>query len=370
MNPALVPEEIVSYGYWYGGVQRPGERVREIISDDDNGTGYWRFGEMYGLQPGMGSQGDLPNDFKFQFGGAVFRDTTRNLNRYGIYGSLWVQLADDDPIGSRVFPPFQGINGGPNGGPILTIAGDEIDAFVVPLAIRPGTILESGDTFSFSAQLAPTLAGRVDVTISGPNGITHAISGRANAIGYYYDPSQDFLVEIPGLYHVSVKATFDSPTSAGPISAPFPTGTVLGAVEDGFDIYVVPLDSTPLKTTHPRWSVWDETNPNMQDVTLIVGSPEEQQGEMHFTIGMPGHLLDSGTIKLTDDWARIVYEPFTLRKIFPNIDIGGRVRNASGLADTIWINVLLTTNSGEFHARQFTLQGPDLLIPLLEGERR
>ncbi|SVD83874.1 uncharacterized protein METZ01_LOCUS436728, partial [marine metagenome] len=94
------------------------------------------------------------------------------------------------------------------------------------------------------------------------------------------------------------------------------------------------------------------------------------QGEMHFTIGMPGHLLDSGTIKLTDDWARIVYEPFTLRKIFPNIDIGGRVRNASGLADTIWINVLLTTNSGEFHARQFTLQGPDLLIPLLEGERR
>jgi hypothetical protein len=281
-----------------------------------------------------------------------------------------VQLADDDPVGSRVFPPFQGINGGPNGGPILTMAGNEIDAFIVPLAVRPGTILEIGDVFSFSAQLAPTLPGKVDITILGPDGFTNTYSGRANAIGYYYDPFRDFSITTSGLYHVSVTATFDSPTSAGPMSEPFPTGTVLGAVEDGFDIYVVPLDSTPLKTTHPRWSVWDETNPNMQDVTLIVGSPEEQQGEMHFTIGMPGHLLDSGTIKLTDDWARIVYEPFTLRKIFPNIDIGGRVRNASGLADTIWINVLLTTNSGEFHARQFTLQGPDLLIPLLEGERR
>jgi hypothetical protein len=370
MNPALVPEDIVSYGYWYGGVQRPGERVREIISDDDVGTGYWRFIEMYALQPGMGVEGDLPNDFKFQFGGVVFRDTTRDLSRYGIYGSLWVQLPDDDPIGSRVFPPFQGTNGGPSGGPILTLDGKEIDAFVVPLAVRPGTILEAGDTFSFSAQLAPTLPGRVDVLISGPDGIAYAISGRANAIGYYYDSSQDFSVATPGLYHVSVTATFDSPTSAGPMSEPFPTGTVLGAVEGGFDVYVVPGNSPPLKTTHPQWSVWDETNPNVRDVTLLVGSPEKQQGEVHFTIGMPGHLLDSGTVDLTDGWARIVYDPLALRKIFPNIDISGRLSDVPGLADTVWINVLFEADNGSFYARQFTLQGPDLLIPLLEGERR
>jgi hypothetical protein len=96
--------------------------VREIISDDDVGTGYWRFNDMYAFQPGMGANGDLPNDFKFQFGGAVFRDTTQELNRYGIYGSLWVMLADNDRKGSRVFPPFQGANGGPSGGPIMTLA--------------------------------------------------------------------------------------------------------------------------------------------------------------------------------------------------------------------------------------------------------
>jgi hypothetical protein len=370
MNPALVPEDIVSYGYWYGGIQRPGERVREIISDDDNGTGYWRFGEMYALQPGMGSRGDLPNDFKFQFGGAVFRDTTRDLNRYGIYASLWVELAYDDPIGSRVFPPFQGINGGPNGGPILTLAGDEIDAFVVPLAVRPGTILEVGDTFSFSAQLAPTLPGKVDVTISGPDGFTTTFSGRANAIGYYYDPSQDFSITTSGLYHVSVTATFDSPTSAGPMNEPFPTGTVLGAVEGGFDIYAVLRDSPSLKTAHPQWSTLDETDPGVQDVTLLVGAPEEQQGKVHFTIGMPGHLLDSGAVDMIDGWTGIVYEPLALRKIFPNIDIEGRVEHASGLADTVWINMLLEADNGGFYARQATLQGPDLLIPLLEGEHR
>jgi hypothetical protein len=129
-------------------------------------------------------------------------------------------------------------------------------------------------------------------------------------------------------------------------------------------------------------------------VTLLVGALEEQQGKVHFTIGMPGHLLDSGAVDMIDGWARVVYEPLALRKIFPNIDISGRAHwlirrwyplpipgmpdfhgagieeTLLGLADTVWINVLLQTDSGSFYARQFTLQGLDLLIPLLEGERR
>jgi hypothetical protein len=371
INPALIPEEIVSYGYWYAGIQRPGERVREIISDDDVGTAYWRFGEMYALQPGMGNQGDLPNDFKFQFGGAVFRDTTRDLNRYGIYGSLWVQLPDEDPTGSRVFPPFRGVNGGPDGGPIMTIGGEEINAFVVPLAVRPGTILESGQTFSFSAHLAPTLGGSVEVVVSGPNGITNTFSGRANTIGYYYDPDQDFIIETPGLYHVKVTATFDSPTSAGPMTSPFPTGTVLGAVQDGFYIYVVPRGSLPLKTTHPKWSVLDEVSVDeIRDVAILVGAPKKESGTVYFTIGMPGHLLDTGFVDLVDGWARVLYEPLVLKKKFPNIDISGRISNKPGLADTVWINVLVETSGGEFYARQFTLQGPDLIVPIIDGEQR
>ena len=132
----------------------------------------------------------------------------------------------------------------------------------------------------------------------------------------------------------------------------------------------MPRNRPPLKTTHPQWSVLDEANKGVQDVTLIVGSPEEQPGKVHFTIGMPGHLLDSGTVDLTDGWARIVYEPFALKRIFPNIDITGRLSEGPGLADTVWINALLEADSGGFYARQFTLQGPDLLIPFLEGERR
>jgi len=97
------------------------------------------------------------------------------------------------------------------------------------------------------------------------------------------------------------------------MSEPFPTGTVLGAVEGGFDVYVVPRNSPPLKTAHTQWSVvvgddnwlrFYEANSDVQDVTILVGSPEEQQREVHFTIGMSGHLLDSGTVYMIDGRAK------------------------------------------------------------------
>ena len=359
LNPALDPSDIVTYGYWYSGIERPGERVREIISDDDVGTGYWRFNDMYAFQPGMGANGDMPNDFKFQFGGAVFRDTTQELNRYGIYGSLWVMLADNDRKGSRVFPPFQGANGGPSGGPIMTLAGEAIDAFVVPLAVRPGTILEAGDSFSFAAQLAPTLPAMVDVTVTGPDGFSRAISGRANAIGYFYEPARDFVVTTPGIYHVSVTATFDSPTSAGPMTEPYPTGTVLGASANGFDVYVVSPESPALSTTHPAWSVVR----GFQSVPLQVSLPQEQSGTIYYTIGMPGFLLESGTVKSSEGWTTMVYDPARLSRTFPNIDAVGRTGYEPGLADTVWVNILMEGEDGNFYARQFTLQGPDLIVP-------
>ena len=54
----------------------------------------------------------------------------------------------------------------------------------------------------------------------------------------------------------------------------------------------------------------------------------------------------------------------------PDFHGAGIEETLLGLADTVWINVLLQTDSDSFYARQFTLQGLDLLIPLLEGERR
>ena len=243
----------------------------------------------------------------------------------------------------------------------MTLSGQEIDAFLVPLAVRPGTILETGDVFSFSAHLAPTLSAKVDVTITGPNGFSQIISGRSNTIGYFYDPTQDFEIKTPGIYHVRAIATFDSPTSAGPMSAPFPTGTVLGAADGGFDIYVVPKNSPLIQTSHPEWSVVM----GLPKVPLIVGAPRGVKSEaVHYTIGMPGFVLESGTVELTDGWAVVEYDPIRLAQTFPNIDTRwsrtSKHPKRVGLVDTVWVSVLLVSDEGNYYARHFTLQGPDL----------
>ena len=133
---------------------------------------------------------------------------------------------------------------------------------------------------------------KVDVSVSGPKGFSRTFGGRANAIGYFYDPGEDFVVTTPGIYHVSVTATFDMPTSAGPMSRPYPTGTVLGAIENGFDIYVVPPDGPALATSHPAWAVVR----GVVEVPLLVEAPDgSSSGTIHYTMAMPGFLLESGT---------------------------------------------------------------------------
>ncbi|MFN8543759.1 MAG: hypothetical protein U0807_06090 [Candidatus Binatia bacterium] len=359
VNPAEEPADIVSFGYAYAGIERPGERVREMISDDDNGVAYWRYNELYGLQPGMGAAGDLPNDFKFQFGGAVFRDSVHAVRAYGIYASLWVHLPSGatTDANTSVLPPLQW---GPGGDPILTLGGQPIDAFVVPLAARPGTILEVGDRFSFSAQLAPTLPASVSVTVTGPDGASHTIAGRANAIGYFYDPAQDYVVSTPGVHHVAVTATFDGATSAGPTSPPYSTGTVLGAVAGGFDVYVVAADTPALPAGLPPWSVVAGAGP----VPLTVHAPfGVQTGTVHYTIAMPGVLLTSGTAAVADATATIVYDPLLLAQTYPNIDTDGRLVAGPGLADTVWVNLAFEGSDGTVYAEQLTLQGPDVYLP-------
>ncbi|MFN2169604.1 MAG: hypothetical protein ACK2U9_25510, partial [Anaerolineae bacterium] len=117
-DPAVFSDDIDLWGYWYGSSERPDVRVREIISEDNMGTAYWRFNDTYGYQIGESAEGDLPGDIKWEFGGAVLRAPDEGVNEYAIYSSLWVLLPHGcDAYGcARVTPPFRGagaLNGGP-----------------------------------------------------------------------------------------------------------------------------------------------------------------------------------------------------------------------------------------------------------------
>ena len=362
-GPQMVPPFVnpdqsdVHWGYYYSANGRPGVGVREFVGTAQSANGYWRFDTPYGYQLGNGYEGDKEDDFKFLFGGAVYRAPESEFSFYGAYGALWVMLPDDDVQGGRVMPPFQGAAGGPSGGPLMTIKGEEIDIFAHPMGVRPGTLLEVGDTVSFSAQIAPTLPSEVEVIITTPSGSTRTIKGVANKVGYFYDPSADFVATEAGVYNAAVTVTHTGMTSAGAVEAPYPQGSVLGSETGGFDFYVASADAAPAFVASPL----PRTLPDDTRLALkLAPSGATAANKMYSSVTMPGFLLAQHESSSSD----FIYDAAALHADFPNLDLpGGQLRKANG-ADTVTLSFLLETvgDNGEtkFEGRTATIQGEAL----------
>ena len=80
----LDPSKVDLWAYSYRSVQRPLVRVREEISEDEIPNPYWRFDERYANQIGVGANGDLPGEFKFQYGAAVLHGPALDQAHYAI----------------------------------------------------------------------------------------------------------------------------------------------------------------------------------------------------------------------------------------------------------------------------------------------
>ena len=160
-DPHLDLTKVDLWAYSYRSVQRPLVRVREEISEDAIQSPYWRFDDRYAKQIGVGAHGDLPGEFKFQYGAVVLHGPALDQSHYAIHGSLFVLVPEHDPDGTRTFPPFQGNGGGPSGGPLFTLKGEDIDLFIHLTGVRPGSVLETGNTFALVGAIGPTLPARV-----------------------------------------------------------------------------------------------------------------------------------------------------------------------------------------------------------------
>jgi hypothetical protein len=294
---------------------------------------------------------------------------------------------------------------------LFTLKGRDIDLFFHPTGVRPGTIVHRGQRISFAGYSAPTLPSKVSILVTSPSGATRTIAGQANAIGYFYDPSQDFAAFESGVWKARVSILFDGRTSAGQLSEPFPTGDVLGSRSGEFYFYVVDADAEQVEIgnvsasaqsslsrvipsvsegpggrvrpspatgiAHPAPSslalARDDTRgqvaspattfvrPADGPVTFTIAKPAGLTNPtLTYTTTMPGFILEEGT-KSTLSYT---YDATKLAKIFPNLDL----YDADGYAgaDTITISLLLSgTEDGKTknHARQIVIQGEELQIP-------
>ena len=349
----LRPEELSLLAYSYGSAQRPGVRVREIIQGEGASSAYWRFTDAYHMQSGNGSEGDLPGDFKFMYGGTVIRDTPAQEGVFAIYGSGWVLTHDDDPMGSRFMPPFQGNAGGPTGGPLFTVHGQEVDIFFVPLGVRPGAVLEVGNMFRMAGPIMPTLPSRVEYTVTAPDGTIRSFDGRANAVGYFYDSQDDFKLDIPGLWTVDLTVTHDGMTSAGPVQTPYPQGGPL--TPDGRTFTFVVKDtemaelniSTDLTILRP--TNWYSGGNSQASFTALL--PEDWTGTMgHVTVTMPGIVLIDTEIPVENGSITWELQGEEMNQLAANFDSGE-------LADTVTVTYHLEEHSGRTAAGTIVTHG-------------
>jgi len=352
-------------GYWYGTSQRPGVRVREVISVDMLGVGYWGFDDNYTYQIGVPANGDQPGDIKWEFGGAVLRTITNTnpINEYAIYSSLWVLLPDDDPIGGRITPPFQDATGASvNGGAILTVAGQEIDMLFLPLGVRPGDVLQVNDTISFSGHVGPPLDSRVDVTITSPGGTTFSRSWHANKIGWLYDPTFDFGANEPGRWRVNVFVEHDRPylpTGLTPTS--HNTGTVLGTGAE-YMFFVVEPQAPRLLLTSPQPGVITWPTGHIEPIHIRGTAPADTTA-VYYTIHDKGVVMGQGSIIPEASGAfTVTYDAVSLQQIFSMISLTAHEGRWVGLADEVEINLLAVGSLEGPQAATVTLIGEEIFL--------
>lgn len=362
-SPVIMPQDVDQIAYSYRYSQRPGLRVREVVSEDGQSGGYWRLDTLYDDQLSVGIQGDLPNDFKFQYVGVVYRDLLTGHSEYLGQGSGWVFIPDSDPLGSRVMPPFAGPgNGGwtTEGGPILTLKGKDIHIFILPTGVQAGTVLAVGQRFSFAGHVMPTLDSQVSWTATAPSGVKRTGGGKANSIGYFYDPADDFTVNEPGLWSLDVQVLHNGLCSGGQTVAPYPSGDMLGSANGRVWFYVVPAQSEPLPILSPAsgfLTFRDQVTPIPIQVSLPAGW---SAANLDWTIRMPGFILAHGQAAVSGGLYTLTFDPAALQQDFPNLDLTGRDDWIPGLSDTFTITLLLRgqlNGQPATRAATLTLQG-------------
>jgi hypothetical protein len=363
IDAAVSPNDIDQFAYWYGSSERPDVRVREIISEDNMGTAYWRFDDTYGYQIGEPADGDQPGDMKWEFGGAVFRLPGLGINEYAIYSSFWVLLPHGcDAYGcARVTPPFQAATGASfNGGPIMQLLGDEIDMLFLPKGVRPGDVLEVGDTISFSGHVGPPMDSRVEVTITSPSNVIHSRTWHANKIGWLYDPTFDFPAEEAGRWTVNVFVEHDRPyVGNGVVPMSHNTGTVLGTTGQ-YSFYVVEPGSSRLSVHSPQPGFLTWPSGHIEPVP-IAGIAPPGTTSVHYTIHDKGIVMGQGRITPSPGgYFSFNYDPVALHEEFSMISLTAHEGPWEGLADEVSINLL--AEGGEPLATTITLIGEEVFV--------
>lgn len=341
---------------------RPGLSVRQYLAGTDDGTLslQWDSDDPYNRQIGVGTTGDRPGDFTFLFGGAVIEaddpETDFEYQTTAIYGALQVVIGGGDPRGARVYPPYNGAAGAGDGGALVSIDDRTFDLFFVSSATPPGALLTRGDPITIGGQSAPTLPNRIHGTVTSPSGQVVPFDGRANAVGYFYDPAFSVTADEIGVWTIDIVVTGDAPTAHGLPEPPYPTGSVLRPFGTRYNVYVLPETPELLSTTV-----------QLPDVLIPTGVPynfaftipaDWTEARAYVTLTTPSYILTDDSVPINGRTIAYAFNPALIRGSFPNIENEPRGQGST-IVDPLVLTIVAagldSSGTPQVQARQYTL---------------
>ncbi len=239
--PSMFASEQIQTAYGYLSYVTPATTLRQMVlgTSDVLNPSLLTLQDPLNLQIGAGGAGLQRDDFFFLFGGARIQNSEIALDEIVTYASFVVLTHPEDERGVRVLPPTRGASGGVDAGALFNFNGQPIELFFHPTALRAGDVLLKDTPYQLVGQVAPPLDAQVNVKLISPSSKIYDIQARANVHGYVFLPDSGVVLDEVGAWRVQLEVVHEGETSIGQVAPPFPRGSVLGATDGEYQLYVV-----------------------------------------------------------------------------------------------------------------------------------
>ena len=238
--PSMMMDAQTQTAYGYVSYITPSTTLRQMVLGSSNTPipSLLTLQDPLNQQIGAGGGGLQRNDYFFLFGGARVQNTELALDEILTYASFVVLTHPEDERGVRVLPPTRGASGGIDGGALFNFDAQPIELFFHPTVMRAGDVFIKDTPYQLIGQVAPPLNAQVEVKLISPSNQIYQVQARANAHGYIFLPNTGVLLDEVGVWRVQLQVIHEGETTIGQVAPPLPRGSVLGATNSEYQVYV------------------------------------------------------------------------------------------------------------------------------------
>jgi hypothetical protein len=315
-SPHMFPEFITDWAYYYGAAARPGFVGRFVVGETLIRAPYWPVSpNSFGGQINASPNGDMPGDIYRLLGGVVLRQAGAAPAYAGYIASA--SLLPHGSQNNRIIAP--------GSEDLVASTGQTGRVFLV--GPRPGMTYPVGTTFGAALQIDPIVPTNITFTLKFPDGRTFQTSGVSDAYGSFAGKDK-WVLDTPGIYQYSIDANWNGYPAVMP-----------GLPKEGGQLYVLeaqpPPNATGIQVTTPDGTTFDP----VAGIHIVGLSTADT---VHYTVVMPGAVLDQGDLTVTRGQFNYYFNPADLHNRAQTYDVTDRTTGKPVLGDVVHLTLFST----------------------------